>query len=112
MPSTEKRAAAFQRARTDLKALLAATNATQAILADEIGLSPQNLSKRLARDKVEIFELIADKFPPAAWVAARLFSTMAGEYLAIWESMAQGKEEKLRKEIEEMQRMIDQARKR
>jgi hypothetical protein len=30
MPSTEKRAAAFQRARTDLKALLAATNATQA----------------------------------------------------------------------------------
>jgi len=112
MPSREDRAAAFQQARTDLRALLAASNTTQSDLAVIIGLSQSNLSKRLSRDSVAIFEAIADSFPPASWVTARLYARLAQVYLSAWEALAQGPEEDLRRAITAMEKVIQEARKR
>jgi transcriptional regulator with XRE-family HTH domain len=112
MPGPKEKHKAFAQARKDLKALLAARDLPQKDLAEAVGLSPSNLSARLGRDSVAIFEHIADHYPAASWVAARLFSRLAGIYLEAWEILAAGPEEDFRKGIEDMEPMIDEAEKR
>jgi len=112
MPTKDHRAAAFHQARTDLRALLAASNLAQKDLAAFLGIGQSTLSARLSSNRVSIFELIADKFPPASWVTARLYARLAGVYLQVWESMAQGPEDDLREAIKQMEQMINEAAKR
>ena len=112
MSGPEEKHTAFARARKDLKALLAARDLPQKDLAEAVGLSPSNLSARLGRDSVVIFEHIADNYPAASWVAARLFTRLAWIYLDAWETLAAGPEKELRESIAEMERMIEEAEKR